>query len=286
MSRFLRALVLGAGALAGVFTSPCARAHIDLLEPPARVPGSPDSTLVLGPCGQRQNARLEDRVSVFRPGQSIDMVWDVYVQHVSYFRIAFDPEGDDSFSTRPSAPSDAATDDPTQLAAGDGEIILDYILDREGDVDRVERRVTLPDLECDRCTLQLTQLTYGLPLDEAFYYQCADLVLDAGDGESDGSALGAGDPDAASDGAGCSLAAGRAISRGGDSGRWLWLAPLAAWRARRRFAKARRLDESGLRAPGASRSIAAAARHSAHRPGCAAAGACACRAARSASADR
>jgi hypothetical protein len=233
MSRLPRALVLAAGALAaGVLLAPRARAHINLLEPAARVPGLPDSTLVLGPCGQRRNERLEDRVSVFRPGQSIDMVWDVYVQHVSYFRIAFDPDGDDSFSTRPSAPSDAATDDPTQLPAGDGEIILDYILDRTGDVDHVERRVTLPSVECDRCTLQLTQLTYGLPLDEAFYYQCADVVLDDGDGVVELEVAAGSD---AAPAGGCSLVAGAASSRSGHAGRWLFLAPLAgAFAARRK----------------------------------------------------
>jgi hypothetical protein len=223
LGTFLRAGVLAGSVLAGgVLASTSAQAHINLLEPVARVPGRPDSTLRLGPCGQRENERLEARASAFRPGQSIDVVWEAYVQHVSYFRIAFDPDGDDSFSTRPSSPSDASADDPTQLLAGDGELILDYILDRSGEVDRVERRVTLPDVECDRCTLQLTQFTYGLPLEESFYYQCADLVLDAGD-----DVLGAaGEPDAAGEGAGCSLAAAATRSRAGRE-RWGWLAPLA-----------------------------------------------------------
>lgn len=234
MSRLQRARVPGgllAGAVlaAGVLATTAARAHINLLEPVARVPGRPDSTLRLGPCGQRQTERVDGRVSTFRPGQSIDMVWEVYVQHVSYFRIAFDPDGDDSFSTRPSAPSDASTDDPTQLQAGDGEIILDYILDRAGNVDGVEHRVTLPEVECDRCTLQLTQFTYGLPLDESFYYQCADLVLDDGDGGGEAAA----DQAAAAEGAGCSLAAGAARSHGGGAVSWAWLAGALALGVRR-----------------------------------------------------
>jgi hypothetical protein len=232
MSRFPRALALSS-LLAGVaLASTPARAHINLLEPVARVPGAPDSQLLLGPCGQRQNERLADRVSVFRAGQSIDMVWDVYVQHVSYFRIAFDPDGDDSFSTRPSAPRDAAADDPTQLEPGDGELILDYILDRTADVDRVERRVTLPDIACDRCTLQLTQFTYGLPLDDAIYYQCADLVLEAAEDDAPAAAgaSDAGDPDASGGGSsGCSLAAASTARRAGSGfGGLSWLVPLAA----------------------------------------------------------
>jgi hypothetical protein len=231
MTRFQRTLALGCVLAGGVSATTSARAHINLLEPVARVPGFPDSTLSLGPCGQRQNARLEDRVNVLRPGQSIDMVWDVYVQHVSYFRISFDPDGDDSFSTRPSAPSDAFTDDPTELPAGDGELILDYILDRGGDADRLEHQVTLPNVECDRCTLQLTQFTYGLPLDDAIYYQCADLVLDDGDGVVEDAADwvpgGAARADASGEGVGCSLAAGPARARAGRAGIWEWLAPLA-----------------------------------------------------------
>jgi hypothetical protein len=260
MSRLQRALALGwllnGAALSGavlasaIFVTTSAQAHINLLEPVARVPGVPDSMLLLGPCGQRQNARLEDRVNVFRPGQSIDMVWEVYVQHVSYFRISFDLDGDDSFSTRPSAPSDASTDDPTELPAGDGELILDYILDRAGDVDRVERQVRLPNVECDRCTLQLTQFTYGLPLDDAIYYQCADLVLDDGDGViEDAADRGAGgaartDTSDEGEGVGCSLAAGPARARAGRAAIWGWLAPLAgslalgAWRSPRKSRRA------------------------------------------------
>jgi hypothetical protein len=242
MSRLQRALLAG-----GLFISTSARAHINLLEPVARVPGFPDSMLLLGPCGQRQNARLEHRVNVFRPGESIDMIWEVYVQHVSYFRISFDSAGDDSFSTRPSAPSDAFTDDPTELPAGDGELILDYILDLGGDADRLEHQVTLPNVECDRCTLQLTQFTYGLPIDDAIYYQCADLVLDDGDGvvedAADRAPGGVARPDASDEGAGCSLAAGPATARAGRTGILGWLAPLAgslAFGARRSSRRSRR----------------------------------------------
>jgi hypothetical protein len=238
---------LGGAALLGCLplTAP-ALAHIDLLEPAPRAPGQPDTTLSRGPCGQRQNGRLDDEVHVFRPGESIDVVWEVYVQHVSYFRLALDADGDDSFSARRSMPSDPVADDPTLLPPGEGEIILDYIEDRTGDIDRVERRVTLPDVECERCTLQLIQFTYGLPIDEATYHQCADLVLDDGDGVfetgSGASAaratpsLGAGDPDDVDAGSSCSLARG-ATARGESLG---WLVGALAWAARRACRSTRR----------------------------------------------
>lgn len=228
-----------------------ALAHINLLEPAARVPGAPDTTLSLGPCGQRENERSDDGAQVFRRGQSIDVVWEVYVQHVSYFRIAFDPDGDDSFSVRRSLPSDPDTDDPTQLPASEGEIILDYIEDRTGDIGRVERRVTLPDVECERCTLQVTQFTYGLPIDDATYYQCADLVLtgaDDGDlgsdaGESDG--VGS-DPAEADGSASCSFSAAAARAPAAPAA-WAWLTPLVGWLAlRARRSRAQRAGRASI----------------------------------------
>jgi hypothetical protein len=230
-------------AVAVALSAAPALAHIDLVSPPPRVPGRPDTTLSRGPCGQRNNARVDGSASVFRPGQTIDVVWDVYVQHVSYFRIAFDAEGDDSFSVRRSMPPDPAADDPTTLPAGEGELILDYVQDRSADVERVEQRLTLPDVECTRCTLQITQFTYGLPLDRATYHQCADLVLDAnapgeagpvggeGPGQRDaGAGPGAGGPDEVDDGPTCALAPARMKSSAGGAGLALTLGVAALLR--------------------------------------------------------
>jgi hypothetical protein len=159
-----------------LIAAPCL-AHIDLEAPPPRAAGRPDSNLGERPCGQRQNARRQDLLSEFRPGEVIDVLVDVYVQHPSYFRFAFDVDGDDSFSVRASLPRDPASDDPTTLAAGEGELILGYVEDPTGDVERIEQRLTLPNVQCDNCTLQLTQFIYGLPLADATYHQCADIVL-------------------------------------------------------------------------------------------------------------
>jgi hypothetical protein len=161
----------------GISLSGRSEAHIDLLSPPPRAGGIPDGNLLRGPCGQRNDARVTERVSTFRPGESIDVEWDVYVQHVSYFRISFDTDGDDSFSSRTSPPSDPADDDLSRLAPADGEIILGYIPDPTAQRDHIKERITLPNLQCDNCTLQVTQFTYGLPVKDAVYYQCADLVL-------------------------------------------------------------------------------------------------------------
>lgn len=226
------ALVLAAVSCATSLIAVPSRAHIDLEFPEARAAGRPDSNLRQRPCGQRQNARREDRVNVFRPGESIDLALDVYVQHESYFRFAFDVDGDDSFSERPSAPSDSQSDDPTQLPAGPGELILGYVRDPSGTVDRIEQRLTLPNVECASCTLQVIQFTYGLPLEESTYYQCADIELTGPLASPEPDPAAVADPAAAGDGGGCSL---RAPS---ESSRVSWASLLASllvagWRRRR-----------------------------------------------------
>jgi hypothetical protein len=178
MKRRRRNLGITALACGGLLWSSSSFAHIDLLSPPPRQGGAPDSNLNEGPCGQRNPGRVSEPVSVFRPGQTITVAWDVYVRHSSYFRLSFDPDGDDSFSQRRSAPADPARDDPTELPPGEGELILDYVMDQPGEVAHVELPVTLPAEPCDNCTLQLIQFTYNLPIDDATYYQCADLTLE------------------------------------------------------------------------------------------------------------
>jgi hypothetical protein len=222
-------------------------AHIDLLSPPPRVGGAPDSNLDEKPCGQRVNARTTDKLSVFRPGESIVVAWDVYVQHPSYFRLAFDVTGDDSFSERSSLPADPELDQPSLLAQGAGELILGYVEDPDGQRGYVEQRVTLPAQRCSDCTLQLTQFVYDLPLRDATYYQCADIVLEGDPVEpEDAGATGSVAPDGAAqpgnelEGApspknGCALAQGRTS----ESARapalllLLGLASLRRWRADR-----------------------------------------------------
>src|SRR6187399_2266202 len=74
-------------------------AHIDLEQPPPRELGSsrePNSNLKQGPCGQVDDGRTST-VSVFAPGETIEVTWRETVNHRSYYRIAFDRDGDDAF---------------------------------------------------------------------------------------------------------------------------------------------------------------------------------------------
>jgi len=175
-----------------------ARAHIDLREPQPREHGpsrDPNSNVKSGPCGQEVNGRT-DRVSVFEPGATIEVTWDETTNHRSYYRVAFDVDGDDAFPTFLGNGVGTEGIDPQGLCPADGQVILAYDMDdRSGGSHTLA--VRLPDVECERCTLQVIQFMYdtGRP----YYFQCADLALRrsrATGASPDGGALDAGSGDA------------------------------------------------------------------------------------------
>ena len=144
-----------------------ARAHLGLDVPTSRY--GPD-TLKTGPCGVAGGERTTN-VTYFEPGETIEVRWDEYVDHPGHFRIAFDDDGVDDFV-------DPAT--MMELYSNDA-VLLDGIADKgQGERDYVAT-VTLPDLSCDNCTLQVIQVMYDKPPyttpGNDIYYQCADLVL-------------------------------------------------------------------------------------------------------------
>jgi len=190
-------------ALAAVLAPASASAHIRITSP---TPRSPDQ-LKQRHCGQTGSARAN--VQTYRPGASLHLVWDEYVQHPGWFRISFQQNGD-TFEVPPvsNGPADggAASNYPTEDLTGKTDpatgslIIADRIMHGRSSFD-----VTLPNVECSNCTLQLTQMMIDKPpyaantTSDDIYYQCVDLVLSAsapptdagtGDGTSTGSTSG------------------------------------------------------------------------------------------------
>ncbi len=160
------ALLLGLGALAPME----ARAHLSLSSPASRY--GPD-ILKTGPCGISGGERT-GIVTYYQPGETIQVSWDEYVDHPGHYRIAFDEDGDDDF-----------VDPATMMELYSNEtVLLDGIEDKgPGDRDYVAT-VTLPDVTCENCTLQVIQVMYDKPPyttpGNDIYYQCADLVLRVG----------------------------------------------------------------------------------------------------------
>ena len=165
------------GALMGLITlvlAGPAAAHLGLLAPPSRYG---DAVLKEGPCGRAGGARTTT-VTELAPGSQLRVVWDEYVDHPGHFRIAFDADGDDDFAD-PVCLSGCATRTPEIALYGDPSVLLDGIADTSGGESSAV--VTLPDIECERCTLQVIQVMYDKPPyvtpGNDIYYQCADLVL-------------------------------------------------------------------------------------------------------------
>ncbi|RYZ05272.1 MAG: hypothetical protein EOO73_20865 [Myxococcales bacterium] len=185
-----------------------ARAHVDLVSPPPRQPGQAGGNqLKLKPCGQTTNKRTAT-VTTFSPGQQVEIKMKEYIDHPGYFAVAFDEDGDDSF-VFPRANMDSVnptTDDPKALFPVDGMKVLGLRLDSEKNcASEPDKTCTLsikiPNVNCQNCTLQLTQFMYdkvGDDNDNEYYYQCADikiegpLVSGGGGGAGGGSAGGSG----------------------------------------------------------------------------------------------
>lgn len=158
------------GGLLGAMLWPAgpARAHIDLDWPVDR--GCSDQKV--GPCGSGCDAR-SNNVTVLPPGATITVQWTETVPHPGHYRIAFDDDGIDDFED-PTGYDDIQTDPALP-------VLLDGIEDREG-TGPYQAQVTLPDVECERCTLQLIQVMTDKPPWDTndVYYRCADLALRSG----------------------------------------------------------------------------------------------------------
>jgi hypothetical protein len=160
-----------------------ALAHIQLDDPPARTTQQKD-----GPCGAADSPRGET-ATVFAPGETITVRWRETINHPSHYRIAFDADGDDDFA------------DPADFMdfSGNPTVLLDAIEDRAGG--EYSASVTLPDVVCETCTLQLVQVMYDKPPygdGNDLYYQCADLALRRAEAPGpDASPDGTPEPDAA-----------------------------------------------------------------------------------------
>jgi hypothetical protein len=274
-SRFLCSSI----ALTAALWSPSVLAHISLDQGGTHLSRYGDSELKDGPCGRADGTRSTN-VYTYKPGETISVTIAEFIPHPSYFRIAFDDDGDDDFTDPVSIkPIDPARPCPYNEfdQCGTTDDFQDFyntpaVLEGMDNLDphvtatlgqHYTWQVTLPDIECDNCTLQIIQVmqdtihgAYNTDRSleptsyiEDNYHQCIDLVLDDGvanspDAGNSGSAGAAGQPgddsnDASSgDDGGCSVARGG--SSAGTAGSVVSLALALGLLARRRPARHRR----------------------------------------------
>ncbi len=192
-----------------------AQAHVRLKYPTPRyaeVPGDADAQLKFGPCGVTGDSRTSDtsRISVFEPGETITVQFTETINHSGFFRISFDDDGQDSFQF-PTSPADIES---TPVLP----VLVDNIADHQaGDY---TQQLTLPNMECENCTLQLIQVmtdgnNTGPWTADDIYFQCADIVLRAGGSGSGGTGGGGG---SSTGGGGSGGASGSAGASSGGSG--------------------------------------------------------------------
>lgn len=151
-----------------------AAAHLELTQPLSRYGGR---VLKEAPCGMTGGQRSPN-VFTFMAGQTIEIRWNEYVDHPGHYRISFDEDGDDDFVDPPCL-AGCNTTTPTVEFFSNEAVLMDNIQDNAGG--DYSLTVTLPNVACDNCTLQVLQVMYDkppytLPGNE-MYYQCVDLVL-------------------------------------------------------------------------------------------------------------
>jgi hypothetical protein len=150
---------------------PAAMAHVHIVSHETRYDMS---AIKSPPCGVPADSSARGEfVHTFLAGETITLEYDEYIPHPGHFRVSFDVDGEDDF-VEPAGYDDLYTNETVLL---DG--IAAHAQAGQGGIRSVD--VTLPDVECDNCTLQLAQIMTDkppyVPATNDLYYNCLDVVL-------------------------------------------------------------------------------------------------------------
>jgi MYXO-CTERM domain-containing protein len=238
--KYLGAILGCSGFALAVSMAMPAFAHISLEQAGTHNSRYGDGELKAGPCGKAGGARGTN-IYTYAPGQKITISVLETIVHPSYFRFAFDDDGDNAFiepaSIKPIDPNRKCPTGPGDHCGTSDFYNSPAVLPNMDNLNphltaasgaKYTWEVTLPNVECTNCTLQLIQVmeddlfhgpydpTPGVGIED-IYHQCIDIVLkrpaDAGTGEPvDGGTAG----DGRSPGDSGAIDAG---SSSGDSGR-------------------------------------------------------------------
>jgi hypothetical protein len=204
-------------ALAAMAMTRPASAHISLESGGTHNSRYGDGLIKDGPCGKAGGTRGTN-IYTYAPGQTITVSLRETIPHPSYFRFAFDNDGDDAFiepaSILPIDPARKCPDGPGDHCGASDFYNSPAVLPNMDNLNphltaslnmAYTWQVTLPDVECTNCTLQVIQVmeddgphgpydpTPGVGVED-IYHQCIDIVLkrsgDAGTGATDAGADG------------------------------------------------------------------------------------------------
>lgn len=168
-----RLITLGAVLALAASAPRVAQAHARLLDPAPR--NTEDSNKDQdAPCGVPGEARTANP-TVYRPGQTVMVKWEETVDHTGHYELAISMNGEANFVDIDSDIADASGGTPRMY----------------------QQQITLPNEECDNCTLRMMQFMAGSA--SPYYKSCADIVIraaaaDDGGTGGDGGAGGDGGP--------------------------------------------------------------------------------------------
>jgi MYXO-CTERM domain-containing protein len=240
MPRLVRPILLAAATLSvPAITAGVARAHIEMDFPTAR------TLMQKKPhCGEPTIPRGTPHV--FAPGATITLRWHETVNHPGHYRVSFNPNGD-TFGLPPTATDTTLGIDPL--------VLVDLIPDAASGAGTYSQDITLPNMECTNCTIQVIQLmtdklpysiNYPDPAANDIYFQCIDVVLSAsapdanpGGGTPDAGGGGNANPDAGIGGGETGGTTGGCAAGGEPAGLLLGLGLVGAAVARRRRSRSR-----------------------------------------------
>ena len=130
-------------------------AHARLKANPAIKIRSTSDGIKTGPCGGLPRSATP---AVLTAGQTVTVEWEETIYHPGQFEIYFSAANDQNFSLLKTIPQDQNNQNlPHQFST----------------------TITLPNVACQACTLQLIQVMLENPNVPTYYYSCADMQLTA-----------------------------------------------------------------------------------------------------------
>lgn len=157
--------------LAALAVPSLAAAHITLTDPPPRTTMEKNQH-----CGAAVPRQSMPKVAA--PGSKYTVKWDETIEHPGHYRISFSMNNGDDFIIPPTS---------TGTTMGMPTVLMDLIPDVQGNFPLAGRHytqeITLPNVECSNCTLQVIQLMTDKPPyttdvnSDDIYFQCADFIL-------------------------------------------------------------------------------------------------------------
>lgn len=141
-----------------------AAAHIEIVLPDSRY--GPEM-IKDAPCGHPDNPPGESPPQIYQTGETVTIVVDEFVAHEGHLRIAWAENDEDIVTIN-------GYDDFNNFPG----VLMDNIIDEPG-MKQFVFELTMPEQECENCTLQVIQVMYdGDGFQESdLYYTCADITL-------------------------------------------------------------------------------------------------------------